>query len=150
LVGFKGDREWELRKIHRSFSQDPPPRKKVIFMARKKKLSRDERITNEINRLNHILKDLPKDKIDIADGLVNEAAFMRVTLEDLKEDINKNGTVDEMPQGSYSIMRESPSVKIYNTMVQRYAGTCKEIFNLLPKDVVVEEDDGFESFVSKR
>jgi hypothetical protein len=119
-------------------------------MARKKKLSRDERILNEINRLNHILKDLPKDKIDIADGLVNEAAFMRVTLEDLKEDINKNGTVDEMPQGSYSIMRESPSVKIYNTMVQRYAGTCKEIFNLLPKDVVVEEDDGFESFVSKR
>jgi hypothetical protein len=119
-------------------------------MARKKKLSKDERITKEVERLNNILKDLPQDKINIADGLVNEAAFMRVTLEDLKEDINKNGAVDEMPQGSYSIMRESPSVKIYNTMVQRYAGTCKEIFNLLPKEVAVEEDDGFEAFVTKR
>lgn len=119
-------------------------------MARKKQTEKDKRINAEIKRLKKILEDLPEDKQSIAEGLISEAAFMRATLEDLKEDINENGVVDEMPQGSYSIKRESPAVKTYNTMVQRYNGTCKELFNLLPKDVVIEEDDGFDSFVNKR
>jgi hypothetical protein len=113
------------------------------------KLTREKRITKEITRLKKILKDLSKDRQEIAEGLIAEAAFMRITLEDLKDDINKNGAIDEMPQGNYSILRESPAVKTYNTMVQRYNGTCKEIFNLLPKEIVVEEDDGFDSFVSR-
>ena len=119
-------------------------------MARKKQTEKDKRINAEIKRLNKILKDLPEDKQSIAEGLISEAAFMRATLEDLKDDINENGVVDEMPQGSYSIKRESPAVKTYNTMVQRYNGTCKEIFNLLPKEVVVEEDDGFEAFIGNK
>jgi hypothetical protein len=113
------------------------------------KLTREKRITKETTRLKKILKDLSKDRQEIAEGLIAEAAFMRITLEDLKDDINKNGAIDEMPQGNYSILRESPAVKTYNTMVQRYNGTCKEIFNLLPKEIVVEEDDGFDSFVSR-
>lgn len=119
-------------------------------MARKKQTEKDKRINAEIKRLNKILEDLPEDKQSIADGLIAEAAFMRATLEDLKKDINENGVVDEMPQGDYSIKRESPAVKTYNTMVQRYNGTCKEIFNLLPKEVVVEEDDGFDAFIDRK
>lgn len=122
----------------------------MIFVARKKQTEKDKRINAEIKRLNKILEDLPEDKQSIADGLIAEAAFMRATLEDLKKDINENGVVDEMPQGDYSIKRESPAVKTYNTMVQRYNGTCKEIFNLLPKEVVVEEDDGFDAFIDRK
>lgn len=118
-------------------------------MAKKQLSEKDKRINKEIARLKKILKDLQQDKQEIAEGLISEAAFMRITLEDLKEDINTNGVVDEMPQGSYSIKRESPAVKTYNTMVQRYNGTCKELFSLLPKEVVVEEDDGFDSFVGR-
>ncbi|GAA5417972.1 hypothetical protein Pryu01_03050 [Paraliobacillus ryukyuensis] len=119
-------------------------------MPRKKLSEKDKRINKEIERLKRILEDLSQDKQDIAEGLINEAAFMRVTLEDLKKDINENGAIDEMPQGDYSIMRESPSVKTYNTMIQRYNTTCKELFNLLPKEVPVEEDDGFDKFVNTR
>jgi len=102
--------------------------------------------------LKRILKkyELDKNKLSTAEGLIQEAAFMRVTLQDLKNDINSNGAIDEMPQGDYSIMRESPSVKTYNTMVQRYATVCKEIFSLLPKDKPKPEDDEFESFVNNR
>lgn len=119
-------------------------------MARKKLSEKDKRINAEITRLKNILKDLSQDKQDISDGLVNEAAFMRITLEDLKKDINENGAIDEMPQGNYSILRESPAVKTYNTMVQRYNATCKELFSLLPKEIPIEEDDGFDTFVNKR
>ena len=119
-------------------------------MASKKEITKDERIKNEIKRLNKILEDVDPKKKKTIDGLIQEAAFMRVTLEDLREDININGVIDEMPQGEYSILRESPYVKTYNTMIQRYTTVNDKLISLLPKDVVKEVDDGFESFVMDR
>lgn len=116
-------------------------------MSKRELLPKEKEIKKEISRLNRIFKDLDKNKKSTAEGLIQEAAFMRVTLKDLKDDINKNGAVDEMPQGEYSILRESPTVKTYNTMIQRYTSVTKELFNLLPKDTPKQEDDGFESFV---
>ena len=75
---------------------------------------------------------------------------MRITLEELKENINIHGVIDEMPQGDYSILRESPYVKTYNTMIQRYTTVNDKLIALLPKEVEKIEDDGFESFVMSR
>lgn len=117
----------------------------------KKELTEKEKnIKKEIARLNKILRDIDKNKRASAEGLIQEAAFMRATLQELKEQINKNGVIDEMPQGEYSILRESPAVKTYNTMIQRYTTVCKELFNLLPKDIPIMEDDGFEEFVNSK
>ncbi|GGC97847.1 hypothetical protein [Pontibacillus salipaludis] len=119
-------------------------------MSANEMTEKEKEIKKEFNRLRRILKkfDIEKNRLSTAEGLLHESAFMRVTLQELKEDINQNGAIDEMPQGDYSIMRESPSVKTYNTMVQRYATVNKEIFSLLPKDQSKADDD-FESFVMK-
>ena len=116
--------------------------------ARKKTLNeREKRIAVEVERLSDILSELPDEKLKIAEGLIAEAAFMRITLEDLKKDINTNGAIDEMPQGEYSILRESPAVKTYNTMVQRYNTVCKDLFGLLPKERANgDDDDDFDRF----
>jgi hypothetical protein len=116
----------------------------------KEQSEKDKLIKKEITRLNRILKDIDKNKKASAEGLIQEAAFMRATLQELKEQINRNGVVDEMPQGDYTILRESPAVKTYNTMIQRYTTVCKELFNLLPKEPPKIEDDGFEAFVMER
>ena len=56
-----------------------------------------------------------------------------------------------MPQGDYSILREHPALKSYNTMVQRYAAVLKQLTDLLPKEEQkAVEDDGFEKFVNSR
>jgi|SRR5699024_8390966 len=110
------------------------------------KTDKDKRIRKETNRLNRIFEEFPQTQKDIANGLVEEVAFMRITLEDLKVEININGIIDVMPQGDYSITRESPAVKTYNTMVQRYNTVCKELFNLIPKQEFVDYDDEFERF----
>lgn len=110
------------------------------------KLSREERIELEKKRLDDIFSSIDADKKDVAQGLIDEAAFMRVTLQDLKEEINENGTIDIMPQGEYSIRRQSPEVQTYNTMIQRYNTTYKELFNLLPKEKSELIDDEFEYF----
>ncbi|MCI1593226.1 hypothetical protein [Heyndrickxia oleronia] len=119
-------------------------------MSNKEIIGREKEIKKEINRLKRLFKELDKNKQSAAEGLIQEVSFMRVTLKDLKEDINKNGVIDEMEQGEYTILRESPAVKTYNTMVQRYTTACKELYNLLPKDVPKPVDDGFESFVMNK
>ncbi|MCM3444371.1 hypothetical protein [Metabacillus halosaccharovorans] len=113
-------------------------------------LQKEKDIKKEASRLKRIFKDIDKNKKSTIEGLIQEAAFMRVTLKQLKDDINKNGVIDEMPQGEYSIMRESPAVKTYNTMIQRYTTVSKELFTLLPKDAPKVEDDGFETFVNNK
>lgn len=116
----------------------------------KKELSKVEKIKKEIQRLNRIFKDIDDKKKKTVEGLISESAFMRITLEELKENINTYGVIDEMQQGEYSILRESPYVKTYNTMIQRYTTINDKLISLLPKDIEKIEDDGFESFVMSR
>ena len=109
-------------------------------------MNREERIEEEVERLNDIFEDVTPEKKKVAQGIIEEVAFMRITLQDLKEEINENGTIDIMPQGEYSIRRQSPEVQTYNTMIQRYNTAYKELFNLLPKEVVSDIDDEFNKF----
>ena len=68
---------------------------------------------------------------------------MRITLDELRDCINKYGVIDEMCQGEYTILRESPYVKTYNTMIQRYTTVNDKLLALLPKEVIKEVDPTF-------
>lgn len=77
---------------------------------------------------------------------------MKVTLIELKDLVNEHGAIDDMPQGDYSILREHPALKSYNTTIQRYTTVTEKLLNLLPKDEK-PPDDGlseFSSFLSER
>lgn len=113
-------------------------------------VEKDKLVKKEVTRLKKILKDIDKNKKDSAEGLIQEASFMRATLQELKELIDSNGPIDEMQQGEYSILREHPALKAYNTMIQRYTTVCKELFNLLPKEIQKDVSDGFDEFVGGR
>lgn len=117
---------------------------------KKENLYKDREIKNEISRLTRIFKDIKSNRKCTVKGLIEEAAYMKVTLKELKKSIDENGPIDEMPQGNYSILREHPALKSYNTMVQRYTTVIKELSNLLPKEQVKEVSDGFDEFVGDR
>lgn len=120
-------------------------------MSRKKKVDKDTLVNREINRLTNLFKDIDANKRLTAKGLIEEASFMKATLQELKEMIDKDGPIDEMPQGEYSILREHPALKSYNTMVQRYTNIINQLTNLHPKeDIKKEVDDGFDDFLKKR
>lgn len=116
-------------------------------MSKKKKVSKDTLVKREVTRLTNLFKDIERVRRLSSKGLIEEAAFMKATLGELKEEIDKAGPIDEMPQGEYSILREHPALKSYNTMVQRYTNTINQLINLLPKEVQKEVDDGFEDFL---
>lgn len=113
-------------------------------------IKKNKIIKNEVLRLNNIFKDIDKNKKLSSKGLIEEAAYMKATLKELKFFVDSNGVIDEMPQGEYSILRENPALKSYNTMIQRYTTIIKELINLLPKEQVKEVSDGFEDFVGGR
>ena len=120
-------------------------------MSSKKKVDKGTLINREINRLTNLFKDIDSNKRLTAKGLIEEASFMKATLQELKEMIDEHGPIDEMPQGEYSILREHPALKSYNTMVQRYTNIINQLTNLHPKEEVKKEvDDGFEDFLKKR
>lgn len=120
-------------------------------MSRKKKVSKETLVNREISRLTNLFKDIDANKRLTAKGLIEEASFMKATLQELKEMIDEQGPIDDMPQGEYSILREHPALKSYNTMVQRYTNIINQLTSLHPKEEIKKEvDDGFDSFVLKR
>jgi hypothetical protein len=123
-------------------------------MAKSKELTKDDRVKKEILRLRRIYKDLPRDTLMVVEGLIVEAADLRIRLEDIRKDLDENG-YDEMftqskDQEPYE--RERPQSRRYISMNKNYQSIMKQLGDYIPKKQVEqkEEDDGFESFVMDR
>lgn len=119
-------------------------------MRKKKELTKEELIKKEKRRLTGIFKEIEERRKKTVEGLIEEAAFMRITLTEIKDSINEHGTLDAMQQGDYVIIREHPDVKIYNTMVQRYTNVIDKLQGMLPKEIPKVEDDGFDDFLNSK
>ena len=109
-----------------------------------------DRIKAEKARLLGLYKDLPKDIKKTADKLIDNAAFMAITLEDLAAYINEHGCTEEYQNGAnQSGKKKSSEVDVYNTMIKNYKAVMDTLLGLLPK-VEVISDDGFEGFINSR
>ncbi|MDQ0228421.1 hypothetical protein [Metabacillus niabensis] len=116
-------------------------------MAKMSKKKQNELIEQEINRLLELIQELPEEKIQAAKRLIERAAFMKVTLEILEENIKTKGPTYLFVNGAQRMQVENPAQKSYNTMINRYTTACEKIFNLLPKEKVeVVDDDDFDNF----
>ena len=123
-------------------------------MANKKELSKDERVSKEIKRLKRIYKDLPKDTLMVVEGLIVEAADLRIRLEDIRKDLDENG-YDEMFSQSENqdpYERERPQARRYIAMNKNYQSIMKQLGDYIPKKPVEQKEkgDGFEEFVMSR
>ncbi|OAH60754.1 hypothetical protein AWH49_15505 [Domibacillus aminovorans] len=87
-----------------------------------------------------------------AASLIENAAFMIVTLEDLQAEINRHGAVSTYQNGENQWgTKKSPEVEIYNTMIKNHMTIMKQLTDLLPKQPINnKEGDGFEEFVNDR
>ncbi|MED1640097.1 hypothetical protein P4V01_24755 [Bacillus thuringiensis] len=123
-------------------------------MAIKKELTKEERVKKEINRLKRIYKEMPKDTLMVVEGLIVEAADLRVRLEDIRKDLDENG-YDEMFSQSENqdpYERERPTARRYIAMNKSYQTIMKQLGDYIPKKPVETkpQSDGFEEFVATR
>ena len=121
-------------------------------MAKCENITKADRITKEDKRLRKIYKDIGKDNKSIIDGLIQRAAYMRVTLEDYEKDLDEKGYTELFTQSVNTppYERERPVARLYNTMNKNYQSIIKQLGDLVPKEVKVVEDDGFRDFIAQR
>ena len=111
---------------------------------------KQKQIKKEITKLRRLFKNLPKDKQKAAEGLLQEAAFMKATLEETRHIIDKEGILEHFEQGAQKFLREHPATKVYNTMINRYATVCKQLFDMVPDpEAGKQAEDELMAFVKK-
>lgn len=107
-------------------------------------LTKEGRIRKELLRLNKIFKHLPSNKYAIAKPLIDNAAFMRVTLEDLQADINREGTCEDYQNGeNQKGVKMSAAMQAYNTMMKNYNTVSARLELMLPPDERTSKIDAF-------
>src|SRR5690606_7219378 len=131
------------------------PRERVTMDAGFDRLytpeEKEKRIKKEETRLKKIFADIPEDKRRVAEGRVKEAAFMRVTLEETRAVIDREGVIERFEQGAQKFLREHPATKVYASFINRYSAVVKQLIDLLPDgDKQKTEADELMAFVKRR
>ena len=62
-----------------------------LQLSQGKQVDKDKLIQAEVDKLSDIFHFLPEDKKKLCEGLIQNAAFMKVTLEELQADVVEHG-----------------------------------------------------------
>ena len=114
-----------------------------------KEKTKEERIKAEERRLLKVYGDLKNEKkLKAAQGLIQRAAYMRITLEDCEKDIIENGLTEKFSQGEQEPYdRKRPVADLYNSLNTSYQKIIKQLTDLLPTEERAEADP-FIAFIS--
>ena len=111
----------------------------------------EKEIETERKRNLRIYSKIDLNKKNTVLGLIERAAFMRVKLKELEKDINIYGFTEWFQQGEQEpYKRQRPEAQIYCSLNTGYQKIIKQLSDLLPKQEVKVESDGFDNFVSGR
>lgn len=121
-------------------------------MTVSEQLEKEKKIRAEKNRITKIYKNnnLDKDIIKVLEGLVSDAAFMRVAIEETKTELIKNGMMEKFKNGSQVFWREKPESKLFLNFMKQYSSTMKQLIDLMPVGVKEEEQDKLLQFFQSR
>ena len=116
------------------------------------KITKKTKISKENKRLRERYQSLPTDTLDIIDGLIDRAAYMRVTIDEMEEDIDTKGRVEMFSQSEYQepYERERPVVKQYIQMSKNYQSIIRQLDDKLPKVRAETGGDDFDDFAAGR
>lgn len=109
---------------------------------RKIKAVAKSREQTEYERLSVLYQNIPSNKRSLVDGLLWQAARLRVSLDDLYADLQKNGNTEMFKQANDGVEfpRERPESKIFAVRDKSYLSIIKKLDDLLP---VQEVKSGF-------
>lgn len=112
--------------------------------------SKEAAIKAEQKRLTEIFEEIPENKKKLVAKLIDNAAFMAATLEELQDNINKGGAVFTSKNGNgFEIVQEHPAQKSYNIMVGKYATIIKQLESMLPSSEVTAPGAELMKFLSQ-
>ncbi len=99
------------------------------------KITKETRIKQELIRLEEIYRGLPENKLAIVIPLLENASFMKITLEDLQDSINRNGCSEEYKNGENQYGKKAAAdLQAYNSLIKNYNAISDRLEKLLPPD----------------
>jgi hypothetical protein len=115
----------------------------------------NRRISKEKKRLEEICADIIVEKREVAEGLLQRAAYARILLEEYEADIKEGGYTELFTQSERTppYERERPVVRLYNALFTNYQKIIKQLTDLLPNgegDSITKSNDGFSTFINRR
>jgi len=116
--------------------------------SKAKQIKKNEKVLEEEKRLRKSFANLSDKKIlNVIDGLIIRASYMRVQLEIYESDLTENGYVELFTQSEdvEPYERERPTARLYNSLNKNYQTIIKQLVDLIPKNAQ-KDDDGFEDF----
>lgn len=88
---------------------------------------------NVLDEMKRIYGDLPPEKRLICFSMLEEAAFLKATLENLRHDIAENGTTDEYKNGENQYGKKvSASLQSYNQTLKNYYVLMEKLMKMFP------------------
>lgn len=101
---------------------------------------RDKLVKKEKNRLMRLFKNIPENKKKAVQGLIIQAARLRILLDEMWEDISENGDYEMFSQSEKQepYERERPVAKLYNSRDVSYQRVIKQLTDLIQEST--EED----------
>lgn len=95
-----------------------------------------KRITeeSETKRLTKIYKDLPENQFAVAQGLIVQAARLRVRLDQLWREIQEHGETEMFSQSERTdpYERERPAARLFTATDKNYQSIIKQLNELTP------------------
>lgn len=94
------------------------------------------RVGEEIKRLKDVLSGVPDTQMETIDGLITQAARLRVLLDDNWKDIAENGEYEMFSQSDKQkpYERKRPIVETYDNRDRTYKEVMKQLYDLIPAE----------------
>ena len=103
---------------------------------------RKTKINRELKRLQKIYENIETSRKKTVEKLINDAAFMAVTLEEIRLVIQRDGVVETYQNGeNQKGVKKSSAVEVYDKMVNTYSKVIKQLCDLLPEKGVWDEPE---------
>ena len=96
--------------------------------------TKEKRIAKELARISVYVEKVDANQRAMIQPLLQNVAFMAITLQDLQAEINNEGATEEYRNGNSQYgMKPSAGLQAYNAMIKNYAAVIKALSQLLPK-----------------
>lgn len=97
------------------------------------KAKKETRVKKEKKRLSEIFKDLEPNKLKTCSALIDRAAYITVSLEDLEEQLNATGWVETYQNGENQFgIKKSAAADVHISLTKNLNALIKQLLELVP------------------
>lgn len=116
-------------------------------------LEKQKRIEKEEKRLRRLFAKIDENKKKLVFTTIADVAFMTITMQDLRENIIRDGTTVEYKNGENQYgTKQSPDAQLYLQMSQKLTAATKILIDCMPKTErnIERSTDDFDDFLQEK